>query len=118
MATYTKLPLSASVNGKRILISAIESASANPIHTAVGGTDSIDEVWLYAYNEATSSLLLSVLWGGTVEPDDVNRVTIASQTGRTLVVDGQLLQNELIISAYASFPNKINIDGFINRITP
>jgi hypothetical protein len=116
MSTYTKLPLSASVNGKRILISATDSASANPIHTAVAGATNIDEVWMYAYNEATSSILLSILWGGTVEPNDVNRVSIASKTGKTLIVDGQLLQNELIISAYAAFPSMINIDGFINRI--
>lgn len=116
--TFLKLPLSASINGKRILIAATGSASATPLHTAVAGTSAIDEVWLYAYNDATSSLTLNILWGGIVEPDDVNRVTIASRTGRTLVVDGQILQNELTISAYAQMGNMINIDGFINRITP
>ena len=34
MATYTKLPLSSSVNGRRILITATTSGSVTPIHTA------------------------------------------------------------------------------------
>ena len=117
MPTYTKLPLSASVNGKRILISAVASASANPIHTAVSGTGSLDEIWLYAYNEGTASVVLDILWGGTVEPNDIVRVSMPSRTGRTLVVDGALLQNDLTVGAYAQVANFITIDGFINRIT-
>ena len=115
--TLTKLPLSASVNGKRILITATVSGSATPLHTTAAGTGSLDEIWLYAYNEESSSIILSILWGGTTEPNDVNRVAIASQTGKTLVVDGQLLQNGLTVSAYAAFANKIVIDGFVNRAT-
>ncbi len=117
MPTYTKLPLSASVDGKRILITATTSASANPIHTAVAGEAALDEVWIYAYNEATSSLECSILWGGTVEPDDVVRITLPSQVGRTLIIDGVLLQNSLTIEAYAQVASLITIDGFVNRIT-
>ena len=116
--TLTKLPLSASVNGKRILISATTSASANPIHTAVTGSSAVDEIWLYAYNEFTASVLVSVLWGGTVEPNDVNRVYVTSVAGKTLIVDGQLLQDGLTVSIYAGTANKINIDGFVNRAIP
>jgi len=116
MPDYIKFPLSGSVDGKRILITATASGSATPIHTVPAGSSSIDEVWLYAYNEATSSVLLSILWGGTVEPNDVNRVLVSSQAGKTLIVDGQILQNGLTIRAYASASNVINVDGFINRI--
>jgi hypothetical protein len=116
MATYTKLPLSASVNGKHILISATASGSATPIHTAVAGTGSLDEIYLYSYNDATSSLQLNILWGGTVEPNDVMRVTVLPKSGRTLVVDGKLLQNNLIVSAYAGVGSLVTVDGFVNRI--
>jgi hypothetical protein len=118
MATYTKNLLSGSVNGKQILITATTSASANPIHTSVAGETSLDEIWLYAYNEATASILLSIDWGSTVEPNSVNRATIPSQSGRTLIVDGKLLQNGLIVSAYATTGSFISIDGFINRLSP
>lgn len=117
MATYSKLPLSGSVNGKQILISAITSGSATQIHTAVSGTSNLDEVWLYAYNEATSSITLAVLWGGTTEPNDVARFPLVSRSGRTLIVDGKLLQNSLLISAYTTVANTVTIDGFVNRIS-
>jgi hypothetical protein len=117
MSTYTKLPLSASVNGKQILITATTSASATPIHTAVAGTSAIDEIWLYAYNDSTSSILTSILWGGISESVDVTRYTMLSRAGRTLLVDGKLLQNSLTVSAYATASNAIVFDGFVNRIT-
>ena len=116
MATYTKLPLSGSTNGKRILITAITSASATPIHTAIAGTSALDEVWLYAYNDFANSLACSILWGGTVEPNDVIRTIIPSKAGNILLVDGHLLQNGLTIGAYASSGSYITIDGFVNRI--
>lgn len=114
--TFTKLPLSGSVDGKRILITATVSGSATPIHTATNAASTTDEIWLYAYNEATSSLTLSLLWGGTTEPDDVIRASIPSQTGRVLLIDGALIQNGLLIGAYASFASSISVDGFVNRI--
>jgi len=116
MATFTKLPLSGSVNGKQILVSATTSGSAVPIHTAIAGASSLDEIYIYAHNDATSSLQLSILWGGTVEPNDVIRASIPSKSGRTLLVDGKLLQNSLIVGAYADTANYVSIDGFVNRI--
>ena len=117
MANYTKLPLSGSVTGKQILISGTTSASATPIHTAIAGTDALDEVWIYAYNEAATNMSCSILWGGTTEPADVNRITITPQSGRILIVVGKLLQNGLQIKAYASNSSSVVIDGFVNRIT-
>jgi len=116
--TYTKQTLSGSAYGQQILITATTSGSANPIHTAIAGTTSMDEIWLYCYNEATASILLSINWGSTIEPNSVNRATIPSQSGRTLVVDGKLLQNGLIVSAYAATGSFICIDGFVNRVAP
>lgn len=116
MAAFTKYPLSASVSGKQILITASYNAQAQTIHTAVASTTDWDEVWLYAYNDSTSSLSCSILWGSGSEPGDVVRAAIGAQAGRTLIVDGKLLQNGLDIKMYSQFP-AITIDGFINRIT-
>ena len=117
MATYTKLPLSASTSGQQILITATTSGSATPIHTAVAGTSSLDEIWIYAYNDATASLLTSLIWGGGAEPSNVVRLSIPAQSGRILITDGKLLQNSLTVYAYASASNYVSIDGFVNRIS-
>lgn len=118
MATYTKLPLSASVYGKQILIASQTGSAPTYIHTAPDGETSLDEVWLYAYNDHPSlNLQLSVYWGGTTEPDDVSRSTVLYRTGRTLISDGRVLQGGLTISAYADSGSYIAIDGFINRVT-
>lgn len=117
MAIFTKYPLSGSVNGKQITVSATTSGSATPLHTAVSGTGSLDEIWLYAYNDSTASILTSILWGGTTEPNDVTRYTLPTRAGRTLLVDGKLLQNGLTVSAYAAVANVIIFEGFVNQIT-
>jgi len=116
MATYSKLPLSSSINGKQILITGITGSVSTPIHTSLSGTSSLDEVYLYAYNESLITSTLTIQWGGIIEPNDVVRSAIPSQSGRTLLVDGKLIQNGLTISAYATSGSFINVDGFVNRI--
>jgi hypothetical protein len=116
MATYSKLTLSGSVSGRQILISGMTSGSATQIHTAVAGSSSFDEIWIYAYNDSTASLLTSVLWGATTEPNDVARFSVPSRSGRVLIVDGKLLNNGLTISAYCTASNSVVVDGFVNRI--
>ena len=116
MPTYSKQLLSASTNGKQILVSATGSGSAVTLHTAVAGTTNLDEIYLYAYNDYVSGVQLNVSWGGTGEPSDIMRVTIPSKIGRTLIVDGKLLQNSLAVKAYASIANVVIIDGFVNNI--
>jgi hypothetical protein len=116
MATFSKKFLSGSTNGKQILVSATTNGGANTIHTAVSGTSSADEVWLYAYNDNTTAVQLTFLWGGTTEPDNAIRITLTPQTGRTLICDGMILQNSLVVKAYASVASKVTIDGFVNSI--
>jgi hypothetical protein len=119
MATFAKTKLSGSTNGKQILVTVTTNGTAQTIHTAVAstGTNTWDEVWLYAYNDNATVVVLTLLWGGTNEPDNVLRVSLAGQSGRLLVCDGMILQNSLIIKAYASVASKVTIDGFVNSIT-
>ena len=117
MAAFGKQILSRSTNGKQILVTAITNGTAQTIHTAVSGTASQDEGWIYVYNDNTTSVVINLLWGGTTEPDNVIRATVAGQSGRYLLVDGMLLQNSLVIKAYASVASKILIDGFVNNIS-
>lgn len=115
MQAFTKVILSGSTQGKNILV----VATATPgtlIHTAVAGTSSMDEIWLYAYNSSAAGVLLTLEWGGVASPNDHTKITINPQSGRILVVDGKLLQNSLVVRAFAATASVICIDGFANRI--
>jgi hypothetical protein len=114
---FTKNLLSGSTNGKQIKITATTNGTAITVHTAVAGATNVDEIWIYAYNNDTVTHLLTFLWGGTTEPDNAIKVTVPAQSGRILVCDGILLQNGLIVKAYADSANLVILDGFVNSIT-
>ena len=121
MAQVSKRKLSASTNGRQIKISATTSGGAQAIHVATASVNvgTFDEVWLYATNTDAADRILNVCLGGTTNPDDLIFVTIpAGSVGRYLVLDGVILQGGATLSAYAtSFPNVINVSGFVNAIT-
>lgn len=113
--TYTKGLLSGSTQGKGIKV--VQTATlGTTIHTAVAGTSSMDEVWLYAYNGHTAAVVLTIEWGEATVPDGNIILTIPFKAGRFMVVDGRLLQNGLVITAFAATANVIIIDGFVNKI--
>jgi hypothetical protein len=114
MANISKIPLSNSTNGRQIEITAL-SGSTTAIHTAVTGSTAIDEIWIYAINQTVGAETLDILWGGLGAVDAMT-VTLAAQTGRTLLIDGKLLNNGLSVTAYASTTSSIYVEGFVNRI--
>jgi hypothetical protein len=93
------------------------ATDGDTIHTAVTGTSDYDEIWLYAMNSDTSDRKLTIEWGGTTAPDDLIEVTIPAENGLVLVAPGLLLQNALVVKAFAAAANVITIHGFVNRIT-
>ena len=116
MATFTKTLLSGSTNGKAILVAATATAGTT-IHTAVSGSSSIDEIWLYAHNSSASSVKLTLEWGEATAPDGHIEIIInAEGTGLVLIAPGIPLQNGLVIKAFAGTANVINIFGYVNRI--
>lgn len=116
MATFSKQLLSGSTNGKAILISGTATASANTVHTAIAGTSSLDEIWLYAVNTSTTAVKLTIEWGEATAPNGNIEATIPPEGGPVLVVPGFLLQNGLVVEAFAGTTNVITIHGFVNRI--
>jgi len=116
MATFTKVLLSGSTNGKNIKVVATATAGTL-IHTAVAGASDLDEVFIYAANTSTSIVKLTIEFGGVATPDDLMEVDIPGEAGLYLVVPGLLLQNSLVVRAFAGTANVININGYINRIT-
>ena len=116
MATYSKQLLSGSTNGKGIKVAQTATAGTL-IHTAVSGTSSFDEVWLYAHNTSSAAVKLTIEYGGVAAPDDHIEITIGAEgTGLVLVAPGILLQNSLVVRAFAGTANVLNIFGYVNRI--
>lgn len=115
MASISKQLLSGSTNGRMVQV----AATATPgtlIHTAVSGTASIDEIILYAVNTSASDVLLTIEYGGTGTSNEV-KFTIPGQVGLVDLGSKFVLQNGLVIRAYAATGSVINIGGYVNRIT-
>lgn len=116
MAIYSKRLLSGSVNGKQIKISAT-SGTGTLIHTAVTGTNALDEVWIYAVNsDVSAGRKLTIQWGETTAPDGNVEITVSPESGYVLVVPGLLLQNALEIRAFADTANVVLVGGYVHRI--
>lgn len=113
--TIEKFALSGSVNGKPVKVVAVATLGTT-IHTAVTGTTSFDEIWLWAYNGDTVSRILTIEYGGATVPDQNIIVTLPSKSGVQLVVPGLLLQNALVVTAFASAANVITLSGYVNRL--
>ena len=117
MATFTKTLLSGSTNGKAIKVVATATAGTT-IHTAVSGSASLDEVWLYAHNSSASTVKLTLEWGEATAPDGNIEINIGAEgAGLVLVAPGILLQNSLIIKAFAGTANVVTLTGYVNRIS-
>lgn len=116
MATYAKLAFSASTDGRGIKVTQTASAG-DTIHTAINNTDDYDEIWLYAVNSDTTARKLTIEFGGTSAPDDTIEMTIPAESGLFQVIPGLVLQNSLVVKAFAASANVVCIHGFVNRIT-
>jgi hypothetical protein len=118
MATAVKRKLSGSTDGKAIKV--VQTATAgDTIHTAVAGTTAgtFDEIWLWAYNGHTADVVLTIEFGGATVPDQNIVVTIPFKSGLVPVVPGFILQNGMVVKAFAATANVVTIIGFVNAIT-
>ena len=112
-----KRKLSGSTDGKPIKITTTSTAG-DTIHTAVAGTTAgtFDEVWLWAYNGHTSDVVLTVEFGGASVPDQNIVVTIPFKSGLIPVVPGLILQNGMVVKAFAGTANVVTLMGYVNEI--
>lgn len=117
MAVYKRI-LSGSTDGKPIKVVATATAGTT-IHTAVAGTTAgtYDEIWLYAYNGHTAPVVLTIEFGGATVPDQNIVLTIGNKTGLVLVVPGLILQNGMVVKAFAATANVITLSGWVNTMT-
>jgi hypothetical protein len=118
MSTAKKRLLSGSTDGKAIKVVATATAGTT-IHTAVAGTTAgtYDEIWLWAYNGNTADVTLTLEFGGATVPDQNIIINIPFKSGLIPLVPGLILQNSMVIKAFAATANVITIIGFVNTIT-
>lgn len=120
MATFTKVNLSGSTQGRPILVAATASTGTT-IHATGTSSSIIDEVWLYATNTSASAVTLTVEYGGTTNPNDRIILNIPATSGLTLVVPGLILTGTgsaaNTVRAFAGTTNVITVSGYINRIS-
>lgn len=116
MASFSKLPLSGSTNGR--LIKIVPTATPGTlIHAAIAGSSDLDEIWLWAVNSDTVARKLTLEYGGVASPDDLIELTVPAESGLMLVIPGTLLQNSLILRAFCATANVVMVGGYVNRIT-
>lgn len=120
MATFSKVTLTGSTDGRAVLLSGTTAGGAVTVHTATTVTTTFDEVWLYAQNTDTADRKLTLLWGGTSSPGDEIEVTVPAEAGLILAVPGLVLKGNaspLAVKGYAAAANVVTIHGYVNRIT-
>jgi hypothetical protein len=119
MATFSKVKLSGSTDGRAIKVAATATAGTT-IHTGSATATTYDEIWLYAMNTSSSSVKLTIEWGDTTSPDDLIELTVLPEAGLVTVVPGLLIKGNatpLVVRAFAATANVVTIHGFVNQIT-
>jgi hypothetical protein len=118
MASFTKLTLSGSTDGRAIKVAATATPGTT-IHTGPSSASEIDEVWLYAMNTDITPRKLTVEWGGTSSPDDLIEIFLPSESGLVLIATGLLIKGNatpLLVRAFAATADVVTLHGYVNRI--
>ena len=122
MATFTKLALQpAGTTGDGLGITVVATATAGTaIHTASSTPATIDELWLYANNIHSSTVKLTIEFGGVSATKDLIEFTVpVTGSGLYLVCPGLLIQGNAtakVVRAFAATASKIELFGYVNRI--
>jgi hypothetical protein len=119
MATFSKIILSGSTDGRLIKVAQTATAGTT-IHTGSATATTIDELWLYAVNSDSSDHKLTIEYGGVSAPDDLIEQTVTAESGLILVVAGLVIKGNatpLVVRAFAASANVVMIGGYVNRIS-
>lgn len=102
--------LSASVDGKPVVIAGTNFAGRTTVHTAPA--TGLDKVFMVARNFGLTDQVLTIYWGDTAA-DSVS-VLIPSTDSRVIAI-GEVVQNSIIISMSSQNANFVKITGHIER---
>jgi len=116
---FTHEVLSGSTNGLGVKVTGTSTGASVTVHTAISGTTSRDEVWLWAQNNDANGVTrtLTIEFGGTTDPDNLIVVPIPCKAGPVLVVPGFPLRDALAVKAWADEANDVTVYGYVNRVT-
>lgn len=127
MATITKRVLSGSTHGVGQTVTATQGVTPIVVHSlATSATTTIDEVWMYANNDATAGYNVVLEWG--ISSSQLHMTfPLPAKSGPTLIVPGLILTGSACaIAAYvsendasaseAASSGLISIFGWVNRI--
>ena len=118
MATYAKIVLSGSTDGRGILIDD-DATAGKTVHTGSGTATTYDEVWIYAANYDSSDRKLTIEWGSAAAGDIIEQ-TITTEAGLVLVIPGLIIKGNatpLVVAAFAATTSSIQLFGYVNQIT-
>lgn len=116
MTTYSRVKLSGSTDGQGISVTGLTPSGGTVLHTAVtGAADSWDEIWLYAYNNATANRELGIAWGATAVGSRFVYTITGGPGGLVLVAPGLILRNTKVVKGYVTIADAISIFGYVNR---
>ena len=116
MPTIKKQELSGGADGIGVKVVATSSPGTD-VHTANATTDvnEYDEIWLWASTKNAAAVVLTIQFGATTAV--TNDIAYTIQPNETvLVCPGLILQNSLVVKAYASVANVVSLHGYVNRI--
>ena len=117
--TITRQKLSGSTDGVQIKITGTATGSANTLHAVSGLSGSnYDEIWLFAFNTASTDRTLSLEFGTATDPVEIiiPAKGTASTDGYLNIVPGLALQGTVNVKAFASNANDLQVLGYINQI--
>lgn len=119
MQNFIKKKLSGSTSGMPIKVAATATAGTL-LHTAraLTGAEQYDELWVAFTNTHTSSVDLTIEYGGVTDPDNliVKALNLPPRSALRYVLDGYVIQNGLIIRAFASTANVLLASGWVFEI--
>lgn len=119
MATYARLQLSGSTDGRPVVVAATGTPGTT-IHTSVSSTTTYDEIYAWVSNVTGTAATITVEWGGTTDPGQllVKALTVPPNSPPIPLVTGQILSNGKVFAAFSGTASALNITGYVNRISP
>lgn len=118
MGAWSKIILSGSTDGQGIVVSGSAPSLGITVHTAVtGAAESVDEVYIYAYNVVTTAREILFAVGPTTATGSRFTHTLAAGdlAGLELVYPGLPLKNAKVVKAYVTADAGVILFGYVNR---
>lgn len=105
-----------STNGQGILVSST-GAGGQLFHTASALANTFDEIWIWAQNNSSSIVTLTIQWGAMAFQNNISVNIPIIGNGLWAVIPGMRLAGGSPMYCYANVSGVITIHGYVNRNT-